>query len=97
MFEKYAKMSKNELEKELLRIEDSYKELLNEEKKIDRKIKRNLWLWFIFPFFGLFIYGIHLKKRRESDKNYYTIKAKKKDLIYVELEIQFLKSKIEKM
>ncbi|QHX36669.1 hypothetical protein [Spiroplasma sp. BIUS-1] len=97
MFEKYAKMSKAQLEEKLLEIETSYKIVLDEEKKIDKKVRKNLWLWYLFPFFGLFIYQAHLRRRKEKSENYYTIKDKKQDLIYIELEIQFLKSKIETM
>ncbi|WP_338984278.1 hypothetical protein [Spiroplasma endosymbiont of Diplazon laetatorius] len=97
MFEKYLNMNKEELQNSLDKIEKNYKELLNEEKKIDKKVRKNLWLWYFFPFFGLFIYQIHLKKRKQNDENYFVIKDKKQDLIYIELEMQFLKSKIEKM
>ncbi|AGR42126.1 hypothetical protein [Spiroplasma diminutum] len=95
MFEKYIKMNKQELQKSLAKIEKDYKDLLNQEKQIDKKVRKNLWLWYFFPLFGLIIYQVHLKKRKENDSNFYTIKEKKKDLIYIELEIQFLKSKIE--
>ncbi|AUB31631.1 hypothetical protein [Spiroplasma floricola] len=97
MFEKYVNMNKQDMEKDLEEIEKQYKQLLEEEKKIDKKVRKNLWLWFLFPLLGLLFYQIHLKKRKENDKNYYVIKNKKKDIIYVELEIQFLKSKLEKM
>ncbi|WP_339020183.1 hypothetical protein [Spiroplasma endosymbiont of Atherix ibis] len=97
MFEKYENMNKQDIEKNLEEIEKQYKQLLEEEKKIDKKVRKNLWIWFLFPLLGLLFYQIHLKKRKENDKNYYVIKNKKKDIIYVELEIQFLQSKLEKM
>ncbi|WP_342274957.1 hypothetical protein [Spiroplasma endosymbiont of Cantharis lateralis] len=97
MFNKYDKMNQKELEEKLLIVEKDYKDLLKQERQIDKKVRKNLWFWFFFPLLGFLFYQIHLKRRKENDKNYYIIKDKKKDLIYIELEIQFIKSKIEKL
>ncbi|AGR41249.1 hypothetical protein [Spiroplasma taiwanense] len=95
MFEKYNNMKKPDLENNLKEKEIEYKNIFKKEKEVNKKLKKNLFWWYFIPGFGLLIYQIHLNKRKTNDKNYHNLAKVKENLIYLELEIQIIKKKID--
>ncbi|AKU79736.1 hypothetical protein [Spiroplasma turonicum] len=94
MFEEYNDISVKDAEEKLKKIESEYEELLIIEKRNDKRIRKGLLWWLLIPVVGLFIYSVTLSKRRNKEQNYKDIVSIKEKLVYLELEIQYIKNKV---
>ncbi|ASP28262.1 hypothetical protein SCORR_v1c04900 [Spiroplasma corruscae] len=96
MFEEYKNISIEEAEKKLLELKKEYDDLIKQEKVNDKKIKKGLIFWLFIPVLGLFIYSIILTKRRNLEHNMSSIMSIKEKLVFLELEMQYIETKVLK-
>ncbi|WP_170264688.1 hypothetical protein [Spiroplasma tabanidicola] len=87
-------MPKNELIYAKEKLNEKINLLKTDEKKLEKKLKRNLAWWFLFPIFGLFIYNsLYVKRRQNSETGEELLKIKT-EMTMLELEVRIIETKI---
>ncbi|AOG60525.1 hypothetical protein SHELI_v1c05740 [Spiroplasma helicoides] len=94
MFEQYKDMSKEEMKKVKINLENEVLEQNKLEKKLEKKLKKNLFWWYFLPIFGLFVYNSMYYKRRDKTKLGQEYKSLKEKTTMLELEIKYIEARL---